>query len=322
MVDRMNKHKKMKTVYKLIMFVAYHTLIFSTVWIISDKFLSPFFEQEWVNGTNWIRHTSVVLGKTTFMTTLLWSILSCFTSKKLTKTQIGQWSLSDWMPEWGKNEKNSWYGIFTGLPMWFINIQAVDSVSKTEEDIKQIQIEKHNNEVDRFAVEFEFNFKWMIVDTYTFIKNPNTVEDLKNFITTTLTEYFNDPSHNYQDTLELKKDIQNIQNWILESARDLVEMYGVEINTFKLINIELPNAQVKQQIDDAKAKQAQEAQAERKMLKTKAFIDQVKQLLNDTKDADGNQTMSWFEAAEVVMKIRGIVKVSEIKGAENVFMIN
>lgn len=293
------------------MCLAYHILVFGIVWLITALYIAPLFQQEWLIGTNWIRHTLVVIYKTTFVGILVGSMLSCFTGKKLTKTQIGQWSLSNWMPKWGKNEVNSWFGLFTGLPAFLVNIQAIESVAKTEKKVQQIQIEKYGDPTkSKFAAEFDFNFKWKVIDTFIYIRNPNKVEDLSNLVIKALTEWLNSSSHNYKDILELKGHLSDIQTWVEDSITpDSVDKYGVEMTEFRLVDIEIPKAQVEQQIKDAAAKKAQEEADAREMMDTEAFIKQAQDLVDKSpKDASGNPTLSFAKAMDTVLTLRGIIK--------------
>lgn len=291
------------------MFVAYHLAIFIPIWIFLPEFNSP-----WVKWLDWFRVFLNTIIPTIFFMSLAGSMLSCFTSKKLKKTQIGQWSVFEWMPCWGKNERNSWYGLFTGLPSYMVNIQAFDGVVKTEKKVQQIQTEKYGDpKKGKFAAEFDFNFTWIIVDTWLYINNPNKLEDLMNIVVKSLTEWLNDPGHNYEDVVQLKKDISSIQTWVDESIIESIYRYGVLMSNFKLVDIEQPKSQIEQQIKDAAAARAQGEQDLREKMDTDAFIAQVQDLVDKSpKDAAGNPTLSFKDAMNTILTLRGIVKRTDI----------
>ncbi len=271
--------------YKWLLFLLYHTVVYGGIWLLTITFISPAFTTEWIIGLNWLsiglnwlRNTIIVIAQVTLLGVFTHSILSCFSAKKLTKTQMGQWSLSEWMPTWGRNQKNSWYGLFLGLPDWLVKVQAIESVSTVITDKKEIQVEEAGNTDGRkFAAVFEFSFQYNVMDTLEHIRRPNSDKDLVNLVITYLTEWLNDSNHNYENILRLKAKKVEIQEWIIDQLLVSISMFGDEIINFRIIDIEVPQIQIDQQNRDAAALAAQKAVDERERLNIE---NQVKKMLD------------------------------------------
>lgn len=317
-----------KTFMKILFFIAYHTLIFGTVWWISWTFIAPHFT-DWSLSWVWypvnivlngIRKTLIVIGQLILLGTFVYSILSCFSGKKLKKTDIGQWSTkSGWMPKWGKNEENSLYGLFLGMPEWIVEIQAIPKVSKVIEKTEEIQIEEHGStEGKKFAAVFQFSFQSRVVDTYIHILRPNGDKDLVNLVITRITEWLNDSSHNYKNIKELKEDKANIQKWLIEVLVESGEMFGDEIENFRAVDIEDPKNKIEQQNKDAAARAAQLSEDEREKLNQENAIALAKRLVEESKDSAGKATLSFKEALNEGRLQLGITKSSQarIKGGK------
>jgi hypothetical protein len=293
---------------KVFMCATYHTIIFGLIGYITMTVWVPLIDDPWYY-IDWLRIFLIGLTVASLLVGLGLSIASCFTSKALTATEIGQWTFSEWMPQWGSNIQNKWYGVFTGLPASMVKIKALDGISKTVTEKKPIQIEIEGDpNRNKFEAVFDFNFKWKIICTHVFITNKNEVKDLINLILKALTSYLNDPTHNYKEISKLKLEIRDIQDHIERQLGESIRLYGVEITNFRLVDIELPQKIIDQQNNDAAAKRAQEQADIRELMDTEAFKKQLKEMKIDNPDLTDKQ------AVDAVLTLRGIVKSINIKG--------
>jgi hypothetical protein len=304
-----------KIFMKLVFFTSYHLLIFGTIWWFGNTYLSPFFT-EWAIK-DWFRNFLVFLAKITLWVTFVWSVLSCFSSKKLKKAQIGQWSFSEWMPDWGKNEENSFYGLFLGLPEWMVEVTAIDKFSKPITETQQIQIEEYTSTGvvtgRKFAADFKFSFPYEVVDTRIHILRPNGDKDLTNLSVAKITEWLNDGNVNkkYENVAKLKAAKNSIQEDLVESLEeDSSRMYGDKIGPFIIISIEDPEETISQQNRDAAARAAQIAEDERELINIANFRKKVEDHIKFARKK--KQTLTWTQAAEEIFVLEGISK-SEIK---------
>jgi hypothetical protein len=309
-----------KNFMKILFCLTYHTLVFGSVWLVCTKYISVGFIDWTINGLwdglnnflNWIRQLIVDLSATGFVMLLTYSVFSCFSTKKLKKTDVGQWSFSGWMPEWGANEKNSWWGLFLGLPEKMIDVEAIPAVSKVITDTKQIQVEEAGNTTGRkFAAEFEFSFQYKVVNTLTHILRPNGDKDLVNFVVAKLTEWLNHEDNEYDNIRELKEAKSKIQKHLIKVLKKSGEMYGDEIENFIIVDIEVPKIQIEQQNKDAADRAGQMAADERDKLNLEAATQEALAMVEASKNAGDNPPMSFTKALEEIRQQKGITKSSK-----------
>ena len=300
-----------KTVCKTILFLTYHLFVFGLLWYLVFSVFSLDTNKIWITGFNWIKPALNTFLAAVYTVSVVISIFSCFSKKKLTETQIGHWTWGGWIPEWGKNERNAWYGIFTGLPAPLVTIKAFDGTTKTEKVKKEIQAEIFGDPSrKKFAIEFDMNASWKIVDTYIWIKNPNKVEDLWNIATTSLTDWMNSPAHNYIDVLQVKHEKADIVVWVSEDLTQTICRYGVQMSDFKIVDIEMPSKAVDQQKTDEAARIAQLRADEREKLDTEAQIEQTNRILEEARK--NGSTMSWDDAYDRALVLRGKIQKTQI----------
>lgn len=299
-----------RTLMKLVFFFGYHILVFGLIYLIVRTYIQPYFMVDWMS-MDWLRKFVIIVSQLTFIGFLVNSILSCFSSKKLKKDEIGQWALSEWMPRWGNNQENSWFGLFLGLPEWMVEVKGFKKVSEVISETKQIQIEEHlNTQGRKFAVDFQFSFQYRIVDTLNHILRPNNNKDLVNLIVTRLTEWLNDPTHNFKNIAELKPSKGSIQSDLRDVLVESGEMFGDEIENFLIIDIEVPQNVIEQQNKDAAARAAQLATDEREDLDIASAVKQANALVEASKDTAGNPSLTFAKALEEVRTLKGITKTA------------
>ncbi|MBC7766585.1 hypothetical protein H7Y21_01140 [Arenimonas sp.] len=303
---------------KVMMFITYHTILFWFVWFMIDNFWLPMFRTPWGSfAWDYINLDSIrvylflplTYGLMAFGAFL--SIMSAWSSTKLKETEIGQLVIYNWMPEWGGDLKNSWYGIFTGLPEKMVTVKNFSSISQTVKENITIQIEiPKDSEHKKYAAVFDFTFKWKIVDTYTYITNKSEVSDLMKLVEKNLTSWLNDDNHNYEDIAKIKVVIKDIEEHIAKNLiKQTIDLYGIQILNFLLVDIELPAKIIEQQVQNAVNKIRQTAADERELEDTDAFLVQAKKI--------GKAKVS-PEAMDEARKIRGLTKSTEIKGGGKV----
>lgn len=298
---------------KLVMFIVYHTVLFGFVGYILVSFWLPLFENQWHWMVNWLRILCLILTYMALAAGAVASILSCWTNKALTETQIGQWTFGGWMPEWGKNMKNRWYGVFTGLPAGMVKVIAKENVSVTVKDKKPIQIEIEGDpDKKKFEAEFDFSYMYIVGDTHKSITNKSEVTDLTNLVIKALTGYLNDPSNKYKEIGKLKLEIAKIQLHIQTELGESICLYGIEVFNFKLIDIEIPKKQIDQQIADAAAMRAQDESDARELKDTQALDAQVQAVMKAAKDA--NSPITYEKAVEIVQVQRKLIQRTAITG--------
>ena len=311
---------------KVMMFITYHTILFWFVWFMIDNFWLPMFRTPWgsfawdlinLDSIRVYLFLPLTYGLMAFGAFL--SIMSAWSSTKLKETEIGQLVIFNWMPKWGGDLKNSWYGIFTGLPEKMVAVKNLSSVSQTVKENITIQIEIPEDpklkdpEHKKYAAVFDFTFKWKIVDTYTYITNKSEVSDLMKLVEKALTKWLNDDNHNYEDIAKIKVVIKEIEEHIAENLiKQSIELYGIQISNFLLVDIELPAKLIEQQVQNKINESRQIAADEREMKDTDAYLLQVAKVKAE------NPSLTEKEVLEEVRKLRGITKSSEIKGGGKV----
>ncbi len=309
---------------KALMCIAYHIILLLVMYWFTATFLVQLVDFQWWTGFDWIRKIIRIVYQVTLLYIFVKSIISCWDSTKLKETEIGQLSYFKRMPTFGSNVHNQFGGIFTGLPSFLVKIIPIDATAKTITHKAPIQIEKHGSKGEKFLAIFDFNFKSGVDDTHVWMMNKNNDLDLVNIAVEALTEWLNDPTHKYADTIQIKKDKNKIEKCLHTKLTKLSrEMYGVSITHFNLVDIEDPEEVIKQQIDDEAADQHQKAMDQREKLDQKAANQQALDLLKTARKA-GDETMTFTEALEQVGIQRDKIKVEKITGpkAKNVHHVN
>ncbi len=300
---------------KVLMFVAYHAMIFTIAYFFILYVLGPAFNVEWHPLAEWLRIGLRATFKAILATLAVASILSCWDKKRLSETQIGQLSINGWMPIAFKNQKNSAIGLFTGLPAFLVKIHALDNTARVIKKTISIQIEiDGDSEGKKFQADFDVNFAATTVDTYLYITNPHKDEDLINVLTEALTDWTNDSAHKYKDVKALKIDKNDIETHLGEAMAPVEGRYGDQISNFNLVDIQEPAAQIKQQIDDASAARAQAALDAREKVDTAALNDQIQMVIDKSKEVDPTKPLSYKEAQAIVMTQRGIIQKKILTG--------
>ena len=309
---------------KALMCIAYHIILLLVTYWFTMTFLAQLVDFQWWTGFDWIRKFIRVIYQVVILYVFTKSIISCWDSTKLKETEIGQLSYFNWMPKFGSNVHNQFGGIFTGLPRFLVKIIPIDATTKAITHKSPIQIEKHGSKGEKFMVIFDFNFKSGVDDTLVWMMNKNTDQDLINIVIEALTEWVNNPTNKYTDTIQIKKDKDAIEKHLRTKLAKLSrEMYGVSITHFNLVDIEDPEKVIEQQIADEAALRHQIATDEREMLDQKAANQQALDLLKTARKA-GDQTMTFTDALEQVGIQRGNVKVEKFTGPKdkNVHHVN
>jgi hypothetical protein len=310
---------------KVMLFIVYQTIVFTASWYILSEYWLPLFNVEWYWFFEGLRvHALIPINYAVIAYLAVYSIISCFATGKLTETQVGQLSFfGGWMPDWKdtKDQKNHWYGVFTGIPEKMVKIKPENATAQVVKDLPlTIQIEIHEDPNNmKFAAVFDFTFSWKIVDTYLFILNKNEPADLIKLVEKALTSWLNDVTNFYKDISEVKKIIPDIERYVIKNGLDeSKERFGVEISKFKLIDIEIPKDQIEKQIENAAKMSAQVASDAREKLDTDALIEQAKIIQKEAEKK--SEVLTLKEAIDIVQTQRRLIQNTKITGGKPVVL--
>jgi hypothetical protein len=284
---------------KVFMFITYQTTLFAFVGYILMTVWVPLIDHPWYY-IDWFRVVLIGLTAAILGTGLYLSIVSCFTTKALTETQIGQWTFAGWMPEgeWGKNIRNKPYGVFTGLPAWMVKIIALDGTSKTISRKITIQIGIYGSTPPRnFAAVVELIFKVRIYDTYVSLNNPHTDDDLVNLVIKALTGYLTEPGNKYTEVgTKLRSEIKEMQTRVITAITESKTLFGKEMTDFKLVDIEKPEKIIAQEIASAAAITARQAKEAEEKLDNDSHNQQIDDIIE--RAAAKGEKLTYTQAAE------------------------
>lgn len=297
---------------KWLLFFLYHIILFGTVYLIFSNYIGPSFD-DWTipvfwdlanNLLNWFRKFAVVISKTVFTITFIYSVISCFSEIK--EGEIAQWSLNGWMPDWGKNQKSWIWGIFLGLPKWMVKIISKPLISEVKIYTEEVQADFENEPT---AVEFKFSYQIKVLNTRLDILRPNRDVDLTEFIIAKLNEWLR--VNTYENIKNISDDKANILNWLNDVLRESILLYGDEIENFKFIHIQDPESKIKQQLENDIKRRNQLATDERELLNLKAVTKQIKRLIKTSKDMGDTPPLTLIQAEDIIRKQLGLTRVSE-----------
>ncbi len=273
---------------RIIMFMVYQLIVSTLVWYFLDQYWLPLISNAW----DWLNNSLKAVTCTALVGLSVYSIFSCWDDETLGATDLGHWSISEWLPKekWASNLKNGPLGVFTGLPAWLVSIKKIPGIVTPVKKTFVIQVEIDGDPLNRkFAAVFDTSFNEQVKDTLKTLLVPSKLSDLEKIFEKSLTDWLN--ANKYTDVKGLKADIVNIQKNVLKSLDDAEVIYGKKMSDPRVIDIQLPEDIITQQIVEAK-----------EITDLEGFIEQSKKLwLQFPK-------MSDKDIADLILTLRGINK--------------
>ncbi len=235
---------------KILMFIFYHLILGALIWYFLNEYWLPILSKAW----DWLNNLAKAITYAGLVTFTFKSLVSCWDKETLGITDLGHWTIFGWLPkgDWAANLKNGPLGVFTGFPAWLVSIKKIPAEKKPVTKKFVIQVEIYEDPENRkFAAVFDTSFNEQAVDTLKILTTESSTNTLEKIFEKSLTDWLNNPAHNYKDVRGLKEKIEDIQRNVLRYLDDAEEIYGKRMSEPRVIDIQLPDSVIGQQIQEA-----------------------------------------------------------------------